>query len=226
MLRGLAPNDRHLRHPMPRTTATRCLGPLAAAVLLFVALPSHATGSPGGLTYFKNYFVTGDYVAAGVGLQHTGVNGFAKGTITIDPAQIPAGAEVVAAYLYWQTISSSGTPDPSALKGAKFKGNDISQIAVLLDKDGTAACGSGKDDDDRRSGSRTGSDRPAPIRRCRSWSRAPTRSRSPTWAGATARHRPSARGWCSSTASPATTVRREPHARRSGPSSSSTAASR
>ena len=84
--------------------------------------------------------MTGDYVAAGVGLQHTGVNGFATGTITIDPSQIPAGAEIVAAYLYWQTISSSGAPDPSVLRGAKFKGNDISQIAVLLNEAGTAPC--------------------------------------------------------------------------------------
>src|SRR5690348_2128629 len=145
MVRGLAPEHRHWRLPMLRTTA--------AVVVLAFALPSHATGSS-GLGYFKNYFVTGDYVAAGVGLQHTGVNGFAKGTITIAPGQIPAGAEVVAAYLYWQTISSGGTPDPSALTGARFKGNDISKIAVLLDSDGTAACGSGKDDDDRHSGSR------------------------------------------------------------------------
>ncbi|HEY1332700.1 MAG TPA: hypothetical protein VGF31_00505, partial [Myxococcaceae bacterium] len=125
---------------MLRTTASRALGPLAAGVVLAFALPSHATGSGGGLAYFKNYFVSGDYVAAGVGLQRTGVNGFATGTITIDPSQIPAGADIVAAYLYWQTISSSGAPDPSALRGAKFKGNDISQIAVLLDEGGTSPC--------------------------------------------------------------------------------------
>jgi len=125
---------------MLRTSASPVLGPLAAAVVLTLALPSHATAPAGGLNYFKNYFVTGDYVAAGVGMQRTGVNGFATGTITIDPAKIPAGAEIVAAYLYWQTISSSGAPDPSALRGAKFKKNDISTIAVLLDKAGTAAC--------------------------------------------------------------------------------------
>src|SRR5262249_43487135 len=114
---------------------------LVGAVLL--TLPARADG---GLSYFKNYFVTGDYVAAGVGLQRTGVNGIAKGNITIvggqASGQIPPGAEVVAAYLYWQTISSSGTPDPSVLRGAKFKGNDISQIAVLLGN-GTAPCWSG-----------------------------------------------------------------------------------
>src|SRR5262249_8741215 len=77
--------------------------------------------------------------AAAVGLQRTGVNGFAKGNIHIDAAQIPAGAEIVAAYLYWQTISTPGTPDPSALRGAKFKGNDLSRSAVVLGN-GTAPC--------------------------------------------------------------------------------------
>jgi hypothetical protein len=101
-----------------------------------MALPAHAED---GLGFFKNYFVTGDYVAAGVGLQRSGVNGFATGSITVDPAQIPPGAEILAAYLYWQTVSTSGTPDPSALRGAKFKGNDISRSAVVLGN-GTAPC--------------------------------------------------------------------------------------
>ena len=82
--------------------------------------------------------MTGDYVAAGVGLQRKGVNGFATGNITIDPAQIPAGAEIVAAYLYWQTISSSGTPALSALQGAKFKGNDLSQNRGAPERGGGA----------------------------------------------------------------------------------------
>src|SRR5215813_10287899 len=140
MVRGLAPEDRHRRHPMLRTTATRPLGSLAAGVLLAIALPCHPARAQNALNYFKNYFVTGDYLAVGVGLQHTGVNGFATGMLTVDPAQIPPDAEVVAAYLYWQTISSSGTPDPSVLQGAKFKGNDISKLAVLLNSAGTAPC--------------------------------------------------------------------------------------
>src|SRR5262245_26322907 len=115
---------------------------LASGMLLAAAMlgaPAHADNALG---YFKNYFVTGDHVAVGVGLQHKGVNGFATGTLTIDPAQIPPGAEMLAAYLYWQTISSSGTPDPSALRGAKFKGNDISGSAVQLGN-GTPPCWSG-----------------------------------------------------------------------------------
>ncbi|RPH70251.1 MAG: hypothetical protein EHM78_12135 [Myxococcaceae bacterium] len=128
---------------MLRTTATLVRGSLAAGALLIAALAAHPARAQNALNPFKNYFVTGDYLAVGVGLQHTGVNGFATGTLTVDPAQIPPGAEVVAAHLYWQTISSSGTPDPSVLQGAKFKGNDISNIAVLLTKAGSAPCWSG-----------------------------------------------------------------------------------
>ena len=112
---------------MPRMTVTRLHGSLAAGVLA-AALVAHPAHAQNALNHFKNYFVTGDYVAVGVGLQHTGVNGLATGTLTVDPSQIPADAEVVAAYLYWQTISSSGTPEPNVLQGAKFKGNDISKI--------------------------------------------------------------------------------------------------
>jgi hypothetical protein len=124
---------------MLRTTATRLPGSLAAGVLV-AALAAHPVRAQNALNYFKNYFVTGDYVAVAVGLQHTGVNGFATGTLTVDPSQIPPDAEVVAAHLYWQTISASGTPDPSVLQGAKFKGNDISKIAVLLNTAGSAPC--------------------------------------------------------------------------------------
>src|SRR5262249_617396 len=94
-------------------------------------------------TPFKNYFVTGDYVSAGVALANTGVGGFATGTITIDPASIPADAETVAAYLYWLTVSSSGTPAPGAINGARFDGNDIGNIAVLLKPAGDSPCWSG-----------------------------------------------------------------------------------
>jgi len=83
---------------MLRTTASRALGPLAAGVLVATLAP-HPAHAQGALNYFKNYFVTGDYLAVGVGLQHTGVNGLATGTLTVDPSQIPADAEVVAAYL-------------------------------------------------------------------------------------------------------------------------------
>ena len=69
------------------------------------------------LSFENNYFVTGDYVVGGVGLRGLGVNGFATGTInigngmdTIYPSpSVPAGADIVGAFLYWQTVESSQT---------------------------------------------------------------------------------------------------------------------
>jgi hypothetical protein len=113
---------------------------LAAASLFLSPLLATPASAQGGLTAFKNHFVTGDYVAAGVALENTGVGGLATGTITIDPASIPSDAEIVAAYLYWFSVSSSGAPASTAVSGARFKDNAIGDIAVLLNPAGSAPC--------------------------------------------------------------------------------------
>ena len=70
------------------------------------------------LNFFKNYFVTGDYVVAGwVETSSDGV--YATGTISVPdlrqpsqngvPATVPKGADIVAAYLYWATVEKSMT---------------------------------------------------------------------------------------------------------------------
>jgi hypothetical protein len=221
---------------MQRTTATRLPGSLAAGMLV-AALAAQPARAQNALNYFKNYFVTGDYVAVGVGLQHTGVNGLATGTLTVDPSQIPANAEVVAAHLYWQTISSSGTPDPSVLQGAKFKGNDISKIAVLLSPTGSSPCWSGGGATGGGGSKSTWSFR-ADVQRFFPRVR-PANPNEPVQVKVTGSHTvtlpdmggsnqlPSARGWSSSTASPATTRPRATSGRgcRSARSSSTTAAS-
>lgn len=69
--------------------------------------------SPPPLNFFNNFFVTGDYVVGGVALRGAGVNGYATGTISIPDANsvpatgVPPGADIVAAYLYWQTVESA-----------------------------------------------------------------------------------------------------------------------
>ena len=122
-----------------------------SGLLLGLILAGVASATEPSLEPFKNHFVSGDYVATAVTLQHKGTKGFASGTFTIDPAQIPAGSEILAAYLYWQTISTPGRPDASAVRGARFKGNDISGLAVLLDSAGATPCWKpgDRDDDDR-----------------------------------------------------------------------------
>jgi len=96
---------------------------LAVVFFLVVSstLPALAQ-QPLGDTPFANYFVTGDYVVGGW-VEASSANGFATGTIsipdctqatatgmpcTMPPAPIiPAGADIVAAYLYWGTVEGS-----------------------------------------------------------------------------------------------------------------------
>ena len=80
------------------------------------------------LSLENNYFVTGDFVSAGVTLRGTGHGGFATGNITIPSyAQnaangVPDGSDVVEALLYWQTLES--TPAASSTV-ANFNGYSI-----------------------------------------------------------------------------------------------------
>ena len=55
------------------------------------------------LRFDNNWFVTGDYVTAGVGLRGTGgPDGYAAGQFQV-PA-LPTGAQPIAAYLYWSSV--------------------------------------------------------------------------------------------------------------------------
>src|SRR5262245_44861256 len=89
-----------------------------ACVLSCVVLPATAFAQT-PLNFSNNYFVTGDYVVAGVGLRGLGVNGYAKKQFTMPDANsvpstgVPSGADIVGALLYWETVESS----QSALAG-------------------------------------------------------------------------------------------------------------
>ena len=85
------------------------------------------------LQFFKNYFVTGDYAVAGVGLRGTGVGGVATGQINF--AGVPAGADIVAAFLYWETEESA--PSPASANGF-FDGNAI--VGKVLGSATNPAC--------------------------------------------------------------------------------------
>ncbi len=95
----------------------RRLLPATAALGLLLVFGFAQTGlaqTTNLLTPSNNYFVTGDYVVGGVGLRGLGdATGFAKGTIAIpdlmqpNSAAVPTGADIVAAYLYWETVESS-----------------------------------------------------------------------------------------------------------------------
>ena len=81
----------------------------------------HAQTQP--LTFFKNYFLTGDYAVEGVGLFGLGSGGVATGDIVV--GSVPANVDIVAAFLYWQVVGTVGAPDAGAT-GVTFKGNLLS----------------------------------------------------------------------------------------------------
>ncbi len=98
--------------------------------------------APDALTFFKNYFITGDYVVGGTGLRNTGVNGIATGAIGI--SGVPPGADVQAAYLYWQVVSTDTLGPDSGSMGAKFRGSPLATpagpVGKVLGTFGSAAC--------------------------------------------------------------------------------------
>jgi hypothetical protein len=97
----------------------------AGLALLGLTLVHPASGQAQtpDLTYFTNFTVTGDYVVAGIDLlPQSQSNGFVTGTIQV--SGVPANADIVAAYLYWETIWSN----PAQLEGARFRGQPVSAV--------------------------------------------------------------------------------------------------
>ena len=93
-----------------------------------------AAQSTDGLTFFKNYFVTGDYVVGGTSLWRQGVNGAAAEDIVV--SGVPAGVDILAAFLYVQTTE---VVQWSGIDHAKFNGYDLgpgsSSVAKALNWD-------------------------------------------------------------------------------------------
>ncbi len=100
------------------------------AVRLLVSTGAPPPQLPNPLSFENNYFVTGDYAAAGVTLRGTGHGGVATNTITIPDSTtcsggcqgVPDGADIIDAFLYWETLEN--TPSPSATSGT-FNGYAI-----------------------------------------------------------------------------------------------------
>src|SRR5215469_8318190 len=87
------------------------------ALALLVAFGFAQSGfAQAPLTFGNNFFVTGDYIVAGAsGINQTVVNNLTTGTITVPDTNpgitgatsVPTGAQIVAAFLYWETVESN-----------------------------------------------------------------------------------------------------------------------
>ena len=93
---------------------------LGAPVKLLISSGAGQPPAPNPLSLLNNYFVTGDYAAAGVTLRGAPVvNNMVTGTISIPASTgpptpgVPTGADLIDGFLYWTTIETSATPSGS-----------------------------------------------------------------------------------------------------------------
>ena len=102
--------------------ATATLGPLSF-ILLLAQPAGQAQSALEALPFSNSYSITGNYVVGGVDLApQSGANGFVTGTIPM--SGVPANADILVAFLYWETIWS----DIEQINGAQFRGSPITAV--------------------------------------------------------------------------------------------------
>jgi hypothetical protein len=113
----------------------------APAFLLVSSLLTASPAFPQGLSFFTNYFVTGDVIVSGVGVKGTGVGGFASSAIAIPASAVPPNATPIAAFLYWSTVVTQTNP-AAGVVGAQFKERDLnsSVVTTILNPNGSSPC--------------------------------------------------------------------------------------
>jgi len=110
-----------------RASATRTL--LIALVAFSVLLLAQTGEAADGIKFFKNYFVTGDYVVGHVDLLPQQAVGNPPRISGIIPMSgVPANADILAAFLYWETITNGEPPSISA----KFRDTEIGNFSVIV----------------------------------------------------------------------------------------------
>src|SRR5437879_1984699 len=76
-----------------------CIAPLSPSQISKSQISSISPTAVNNLALFKNYVINGDYVVVGIGVRGSGVG-------TIQMTGVPAGAQIRAAYLYWETLGN------------------------------------------------------------------------------------------------------------------------
>ena len=92
---------------------------LSLGLVWLLAQPAQAQSGP--LSFFKNYFITGDYAVGGTSLWQKGSSD-GKAAVEISVPGVPDGADILAAYLYVQTAE---IVQWSGIDHAKFNGSDL-----------------------------------------------------------------------------------------------------
>ena len=105
-----------------------------ALVLLLAQTGGHAQSQVSDpLSYSTGFLITGNYVVGGVDLTkdvNPSVGGFSTGVINI--SGVPANADILAAYLYWETIHLATVDATAAAAGVQFNGSDVESDSVTV----------------------------------------------------------------------------------------------
>ena len=111
-----------------RPAAHRALSVAILAILAAVTPAVVEAQAPPPFRYFNSFTITGDYVVAGVDLPpQSAPDGTVTGTIQV--SGVPRNADVVAAYLYWETIWSGSPATLDALNDkVRFRGQPVSAV--------------------------------------------------------------------------------------------------
>lgn len=135
--------------PTRRAGTTRNAATLLAIGALSILMQSGGQ-AVATLPYSRSFLVTGDYAVGGVDLReaaHPIVNGFS--TAPIPMAGVPANADIIAAYLFWETVTTGGDAWLTEATGVRFRGfpldvaNPLSVVRTEQPSAGARCFGSG-----------------------------------------------------------------------------------
>ena len=101
----------------------RLLLAVAVGALVMYTGAARTSAQADALGFYKNYFLTGDYVVGGVGLSSTG-----QGQIAISGVPTNPDTDIVAAYLYWQVVASNSAGLDAGATGVTFRGYTLSGV--------------------------------------------------------------------------------------------------
>src|SRR5690349_4133312 len=101
----------------------RVSGAIVSLLTMAFAAATAQAQTPDALPFSKGFLLSGGYAVGSVDLNpKSAAGGFVNGTIPM--SGIPADAEIVGAYVYWEMI----TTDVAQIDGAKFRGLPITVV--------------------------------------------------------------------------------------------------
>ncbi|MBI4886242.1 MAG: choice-of-anchor L domain-containing protein [Acidobacteria bacterium] len=109
----------------------KAAGTLAAlGVILFCVQPAGRAQDGDALPYSTGYLVTGDYAVGSVALPSASPSASGVSTGTISMSGVPANADILAAFLYWQTVQVSSVERRQIADSVRFRGRPIMSVRV------------------------------------------------------------------------------------------------